>query len=99
MHHIWVDFGKSKFCSIFDFFIRGYIKYFCKKWSKIKFLGFNAIRLRILLRVQRGMTFHVSTIFNFVSTKILKFFGEKLGFQICAKNKNLFVCFFDVISI
>jgi len=37
MHLFWVDFGKSKFWSIFDFFIRGYITFVeKKKWSKNK---------------------------------------------------------------
>jgi len=40
----------------------------------------------ILLRAQRGMTFHIWTIFSFVSTKILIFFDGKLEFNIYAKK-------------
>jgi len=45
------------------------------------------------------MTFHIWTIFSFVSIKILIYFDGKLGLNIFAKKRKFFVLIFAVISI
>jgi len=58
------------------------------------FLGVNANRLGILLRVRQGITFHFETIPFFVSPKILIFIGMKIRILDFGKKIDFFVNLF-----
>jgi len=75
-------------------FLKG-VTLFCKKLCRHKnFLGVNANRLGILLRVRQGITFHFETIPFFVSPKILIFIGMKIRILDFGKKIDFFVNLF-----
>jgi len=67
--------------------------FFAKNGKNINFPGWNAIKLEIKPRAQRGMTFAILALNCNMTSKILTFLGRTMGFR-SSKNISFFSRFF-----